>query len=54
MAALWGAFMSVFPDGRLTELLRLDCGGYLVSENNLSGTRAAPLVIPKCDTSYQK
>jgi SnoaL-like domain len=26
VGALWGAFISAFPDGQLTELLRLDCG----------------------------
>jgi steroid delta-isomerase-like uncharacterized protein len=47
VGALWGAFISAFPDGQLTELLRLDCGGYIVSENNLSGTHSAPLVTPQ-------
>jgi steroid delta-isomerase-like uncharacterized protein len=47
IGALWGAFISAFPDGQLTELLRLDCGGYIVSENNLSGTHTAPLVTPQ-------
>jgi steroid delta-isomerase-like uncharacterized protein len=47
VGALWGAFISAFPDGELTELLRLDCGGYIVSENNLSGTHTAPLVTPQ-------
>jgi steroid delta-isomerase-like uncharacterized protein len=42
--ALWGAFISAFPDGHLTEILRLDCGEYVVSEHNLSGTHTAPLV----------
>ena len=44
IAALWGAMISAFPKGRLTELLRLECGEYVVSENNLSGTHTAPLV----------
>jgi ketosteroid isomerase-like protein len=44
IGALWGAFISAFPDGQLTELLRLDCGGYIVSEN---GTHTAPLVTPQ-------
>jgi steroid delta-isomerase-like uncharacterized protein len=47
VGALWGAFISAFPDGQLTELLRLDCGEYIVSENNLSGTHTAPLVTPQ-------
>lgn len=47
VGALWGAFVSAFPDGELTELLRLDCGGYIVSENNLSGTHTAPLLTPQ-------
>ena len=47
VGALWAAFISAFPDGELTELLRLDCGGYIVSENNLSGTHTAPLVTPQ-------
>jgi hypothetical protein len=47
VGALWGAFISAFPDGQLTELLRLDCGTYIVSENNLSGTHTAPLVTPQ-------
>jgi hypothetical protein len=47
VGALWGAFISAFPDGQLTELLRLDCGGYIVSENNLSGTHTAPLATPQ-------
>jgi ketosteroid isomerase-like protein len=49
IGALWGAIISAFPDGRLTELLRLDCGGHIVSENNLSGTHTAPLVTPQGD-----
>jgi hypothetical protein len=53
MAALWGAFMSLFPDGRLTELLRLDCGGYIVSETSAVPIRH-PWSNPKCDTSYRK
>jgi predicted ester cyclase len=47
VGALWGAFISAFPDGQLTELLRLDCGEYIVSENNLSGTHTAPLATPQ-------
>ena len=47
IGALWGAFISAFPDGQLTELLRLDCGGYIVSENNLSGTHTGPLDTPQ-------
>ena len=49
IGALWGAIISAFPDGRLTELLRLDCGGHIVSENNLSGTHTGPLVTPQGD-----
>jgi hypothetical protein len=47
VGALWGALISAFPDGRLTEILRLDCGEYIVSENNLSGTHTAPLMTPQ-------
>jgi hypothetical protein len=32
IGALWSAIISAFPDGRLTELLRLDCGGCIVPE----------------------
>jgi hypothetical protein len=46
IGALRGASMSAFPDGRLTELLRLDCGGYIVSEIT-SAVQTAPFVIPK-------
>jgi uncharacterized protein (TIGR02246 family) len=44
VGALWGAFISAFADGQLTERLRLDCGQYVVSEHTLSGTHTAPLV----------
>ena len=47
IGALWGAMISAFPKGRLTELLRLECGEYVVSENNLSGPHTAPLVTPQ-------
>jgi hypothetical protein len=39
IGAFSGGFISALPDGRLTELLRLDCGGYIVSET----TSAVPI-----------
>lgn len=49
-------FISAFPDGRLTELLKLDCGEYIMSEQPerypYGPIGYTQFGYTQCDTSY--